>query len=687
MSATRPALSAAGCSQCRSLLLGLFTSSVSRSAPVIRSPLPYTHAPALALSIRGFSSLPKANNSTSHADYARNAHASEETDSDEGPVVSDEKSNDVPWYLKVEPPTHIAPIEPQPLPAIPPDSPHLIHSLLEYASEEMGLDDLNLLDLRKLDPSPALGPNLFMLFGTARSERHLHVSAGRLVRWLRAKHRVHADADGLLGPNERKTKLRRKARRAKLLGTVGTDDADDGIRTGWICVNLGTIGRGGPESAVIGEDGRVSGFGASYVGSTVVFQIMVESRRAELDLETLWTETLERSLSPSSNPDSARDEEPSRSAKSESNLDAFESAILDKIHHSNVPANRKGSYGVVSQINQARFFSTQQPSSAFDTSVDPLESLSGIKLARVLTYDVHQKQRLIELLQIQLKNMDAPTARAALCRANDSAVPSFLELTERAIHGLPPSRTWGFRLALRYKAIMSEVSGTIESDLRLLVEELRVYGIQATRQQYLQLLSCILSLMKEQSTALGLALDVISTMDQRNQPIIEGDLLVTIIEEVSKGIKTKWTHKLTDRIENLLFLPNGPCVDEFSLMRLMKVHATQSRWDLVWNIWRIPPRYLRPRSAVMYSHIFELATASKSSRICTSILNRCLQEMSSEKPSVYMNEDLRHAILKCIEVVEPRALHLAKVPIGTRGHMGKLAKKGFVKLARTIMST
>lgn len=180
MAVARPALSVAGCSQCRLLVLNLFTGSVLRSAPLVRPSLCYSRPQVVgALPIRRFSSLPKPNDPASDAEHGQNARVLEEEpesskDEDEGEAAATElKLANVPWYLQVDPPTHIAPLEPPPLPEVPPDAPPLIGSLLEYASEEMGLDELTLLDLRQLDPPPALGPSLFMLFGTARSERHL----------------------------------------------------------------------------------------------------------------------------------------------------------------------------------------------------------------------------------------------------------------------------------------------------------------------------------------------------------------------------------------------------------------------------------------------------------------------------------------------------------------------------------
>jgi len=216
----------------------------------------------------------------------------------EGEGSSDVPADAVPWYLEVEPPIHpTLQYEPPPLPDIPADSPKLMKPLVKLIAEELGVDDLSLLDLRELNPPAALGPDLVMIFGTARSERHLHVSADRLVRWLRARG-ISATADGLLGRNELKTRLRRHARKAKLLGNSPVArGGDDGISTGWICVNLGTVGSSKEEVEFVDETGAPTGFGLMpHSGTTIVVQLMTASRREELDLEKLWNGILNRGL-------------------------------------------------------------------------------------------------------------------------------------------------------------------------------------------------------------------------------------------------------------------------------------------------------------------------------------------------------------------------------------------------------
>lgn len=124
----------------------------------------------------------------------------------------------LPWYLQVQTPQiSRSPLyERQQLPELPPDPPPVLQPMLEHISVDLGLDDLSLLDLRNLDPPPALGSNLMMIIGTARSEKHLHVSADRFCRWLRTTHRLTPYADGLLGRGELKLKMRRKNRRNRV---------------------------------------------------------------------------------------------------------------------------------------------------------------------------------------------------------------------------------------------------------------------------------------------------------------------------------------------------------------------------------------------------------------------------------------------------------------------------------------
>ncbi|KAL8870717.1 MAG: hypothetical protein Q9174_003299 [Haloplaca sp. 1 TL-2023] len=206
-----------------------------------------------------------------------------------------------PWYLQVETPQQERKTlaDRQRLPDLPSEPPPLLQPILEHISVDLGLDDLSLLDLRDIDPPPALGANLLMIFGTARSEKHLHVSADRFCRWLRTAHKLTPYADGLLGRGELRLKLKRKNRRARMLNSVGASDSsntDDGIRTGWVCVNVGMIedGEQRRREPMIQEVSGYVGFGSESSGVKVIIQMLTEEKREELDLERLWSQALAR---------------------------------------------------------------------------------------------------------------------------------------------------------------------------------------------------------------------------------------------------------------------------------------------------------------------------------------------------------------------------------------------------------
>ena len=204
-----------------------------------------------------------------------------------------------PWYLQLDRLEQAT--EPSSnrnrLPPLPENPPPLLEPILEYMSIDLGLDALSVLDLRKLDPPPSLGANLLMILATSRSEKHLHVSAGRFCKWLRSSHKLSPYADGLMGRGEIKLILRRKARRAKLLRSVGSSEntnLDDGLSTGWICVNVGRIDSGENALEPSQEFDNFVGFGRQIGGITLVIQMMTVSKREELDLEELWGNALVR---------------------------------------------------------------------------------------------------------------------------------------------------------------------------------------------------------------------------------------------------------------------------------------------------------------------------------------------------------------------------------------------------------
>lgn len=202
----------------------------------------------------------------------------------------------IPWYLQEDTPVSEEPVSSRDhLPNLPENPPKILQPLLEYTFKDLGLDNLKLIDLRNLQIPAALGANVIMLVGTARSVKHLNVSADRLCRWMRGSTwKLSPYADGLLGRNELKIKLRRKARRARAATQAGAilEEKDDGITTGWICVNAGVVEEDHTQPTL--QEEGIEGFGSIGRGTRVVVQMFTEEKRAEVDIETLWEKRLQQ---------------------------------------------------------------------------------------------------------------------------------------------------------------------------------------------------------------------------------------------------------------------------------------------------------------------------------------------------------------------------------------------------------
>ncbi|CAP96809.1 ATPase synthesis protein 25 mitochondrial [Penicillium rubens] len=288
---SRALLRGAACQGCRHEVLRSFVSvsgiPMPRSSPLSSRSISNSRAFSAVTVLR--SDRPPSSNQIDR-------HLSE---SQEPPAHSEANtpasSQHVPWYLQEEAPiVKDRPLTEAHLPQIPDDSPEMLSTLLEYTYKDLGLDHLKLFDLRGLEIPAALGANVIMIIGTARSVKHLNVSADRLCRWLRSQYKLSPYADGLLGRNELKIKLRRKAKRARAASAAGAmvDEKDDGITTGWICVNAGMVDKGATTTQL--SDVGIEGFGNLDLGTSVVVQIFTEEKRADVDLDGLWEATLAR---------------------------------------------------------------------------------------------------------------------------------------------------------------------------------------------------------------------------------------------------------------------------------------------------------------------------------------------------------------------------------------------------------
>lgn len=308
------------------------------------------------------------------------------------PPIPDESANssrDVPWYLQVEPAieTNHTIARQQQIPDVPENAPPITRELLQHLSLEIGLDDMVLLDLRGRDPPPALGGNVIMVIGSARGVKHLNVSADRFCRWLRSTYKLRPYADGLLGRNELKIKLRRKARRARLASSAGTtaDTSDDGITTGWICVNVGSVDD--PSIIQNMREGGFEGFGKVQGGTRIVVQMFTEEKRADVDLEQLWAPKKDVK---------GQESEESRLELAEEDYQVRLQSSTATEHESNQPMSNVSRPPPRVDLSQRRNFSTSARQNSVHTDVNPG---SNYETADVEGESSRQERQLSTILQ------------------------------------------------------------------------------------------------------------------------------------------------------------------------------------------------------------------------------------------------------------------------------------------------
>lgn len=678
--ALRPALkaSAAGCSACRTSLLRLF---VSPHAPAIARTLPprLPSTPSSLLQSRSIATRHLRPYST-HQPPIDEDEEFEDSDTWEESDLEAELSG--PWYLREESPRHPTLVpESQPLPDIPKNTPAILGELVKCVAEDMGLDDLNLMDLRSLDPPAALGPSLIMLFGSARSERHLHISAGRLKSWLREKG-FDAHADGLVGRKDYKIALRRRQRKAKLLGTTPSP-FESGLSTRWVCVNLGTIEYNSTEEMPFKDgSGTITGFGVQQTGgTTIVVQMFTESKRKEMDLELLWSRILARRGNP---------------RHGELVGDDLEYAEADAHPNEVSIFTEGGSPKVLARPSQRRFFSTScrrllSPDESDQVNKPPIPTPTSSKVDIFLdpVKDLAAKTAELEQMQASLSSVSYSAAVNILAPSEGDRQLPWIKQWNAALKYLGPEQSWRFRIWLFVTGRKLGLQAYTLSRLGDLVQELELLGIICQRSQYLELLQAVYLENPESRIPLAeqsdLALHILNIMFERGEPIIATDVVVSLLESLARTPSpSNQKGQLQAVLEKFMLQADLPYMGEEALIRLLDAYAAQDNWDRWWDVWRMAPRHGLPRSEELYIHMWNTMAASQHERRCREAVRSYFFEMLNEEPPVRPEGAVKEALEACLRVAKPEAEETARTLIPHNRETEAASEEEFVHMWRAL---
>ncbi|KAG9237813.1 hypothetical protein BJ875DRAFT_452851 [Amylocarpus encephaloides] len=705
------ALRGTRCTCCRLSLMRSFTSigGYAFRFPQTTARLPPCSSP-IARQVRQHSHH---HNDTRQVGWGRNQHDAEvaieeeeATLEEKGNLEETEEVSEVtssePWYLQVEAPERtIKPLsERQKLPDLPESPPLILQPLLRQVSIDLGLDDLYLLDLRTLDPPPALGANLLMLIGTARSERHLHVSADRLCRWLRSTYKLRPDADGLLGRNELKLKLRRKAKRAKLMGST-EENADDGVRTGWVCVDVGVV-EGVASKNAVEEPTDFVGFGRKTDGVRIVVQMLTEEKREEIELERLWGGILKRSQGGIEDADEGESTTGSPMIIS-SQPSLGTAGIVPKSHsgtsstvasvrglHTSVRRFQNTVHGTSSSHSKREGGSEATMQQAFYNSVDALVIDGDYEGARTILLENADnfiklqadgwRMMLQEKLLLHIQSLPKDTALESLGNGHsDYSSTAFLSSFYKSLSVCPSAaeveaRVWLYSFARALGHPGYEATGLLD-----LFAELQISGSEISPVAYEHILRGVLrpdegtpNYHGPDKVALQGALKILQAMYDQGLQILDETILVDLQETISpglpdddlaQGIITNAADTLDlpsyplipiqRRLHILMMTIDVPCFRDETRLRLLDLYRRQKNWVEFWDVFRMAARRAQPQSSSMYAFIFASIAQSKHQKACMNVVRIWAPELAKEIPPIPIAGQVAQGIRACLKVADP----------------------------------
>ncbi|KAL1875968.1 ATPase synthesis protein 25, mitochondrial [Paecilomyces lecythidis] len=620
---------------------------------------------------------------------SNNADISASTDSPGAKETTTGANPDVhiPWYLQVETPsTESHPLaHKQQLPPLPENSPPVLQDILQHTSVDIGLDDLALFDLRGLDPPPALGGNVIMIIGTARSVKHLNVSADRLCRWLRSTYKLRPYADGLLGRNELKIKLRRKARRARIASSSGAtlEQKDDGITTGWICVNAGIVEDSKSVRESRERDESFEGFGKIAGGTRIVVQMFTEEKRAEINLEGLWSAALEKAKG--RHQDIAIDAPELTSEEVRAFPGIFDQSSSDR----GIPPISRTS-ATIPLGRRSIHTSSSNPSNGLPTRNTDVSS-EGVRLGSTSALPANQfsLQSMIDIESLfqSLSGLSDEMLRCEFgCGPDDRDSTLFLRLFYSRLDGFPPEQMIVAQLRLMCMAISVQHPSYHKNHLWETFQEYTSYGYPVSDKLGFDVVSALLTpssvdgdagysqvLLSESDKEL--ALRVLDYLSLQGTDVLNMHVFNILYEAASHSIpssddESPSKHAVDgeavtpvedpSRLKYVNFARVSKIIEALDLdidpvqaRVLLVLQFRNGDFDGFWKLWHKLPLHGIRRSLADYELLFGLHAELGDVRRARDCILSWVPMMEREEPQIPLTRKLAELILTCLRVIDP----------------------------------
>ncbi|PKX99548.1 RsfS/YbeB/iojap family protein, partial [Aspergillus novofumigatus IBT 16806] len=607
-------------------------------------------------------------------------------------TTSTASSQHTPWYLQEETPIDESRqiSSRDQIPELPENPPAILPALLDYVFKDLGLDELRLLDLRGLETPPPIGANAIMIIGTARSVKHLNVSADRLCRWLRSTYKLTPYADGLLGRNELKIKLRRKARRARVASRAGTtvDEKDDGITTGWICVNAGIV-----ENPPVEEQAsrKVEGFGKIVGGTRVVVQMFTEEKRAEVDLEGLWLATIERDRRRKQVSIDTKSDAPHEEVRASTPVKNSSSDHVFGLHSrssASLPLEQRR--GLHSKCRLLSPQTEDNQDDSLDDGLDVSPDSISTRTDQLAANRICDKEVATDSLLERLSALPDDQALSELGDGQeDRDSTPFLRRFYEALSQMSAEEAAVARVKLLCTAISRHHQGYSKESLWKAFTTCNYHTYFISDELGIAIVSAMLTAVpahEEGPKATGvlpeadreLALRVLEHLSLRGTDVLNMKVFhllykaaghptnisgEEVIEDVTGTTKDRPTSRIAKLIETLDIQ-----FDPEEARKLMMSMFRNEDYDEFWKLWRKLPLNGSPRTSADYEMLFRLHAELGDELRARDCVSTWVPMMSREHPPIPLRGQVMQDIMYCILIAEPAIDRMA-----TEGSTSNLA--------------
>lgn len=180
-------------------------------------------------------------------------------------AVSAEDSS-IPWYMRANEDTEqLSPNLKEPIPELPQDSPDSMQPLVEHMVRDLGLTDIEFIDLRDHNPPSVFGPDAIMIVATGKSDKHIGKAAQGLVSFVKQTFGTVPYQEGVVTAGYIKVQKRRQLKKSKRLSAFreSRDSLQGRFSSDWISLETKT--------------------------NDILIHIFTSDKRQEIDLEQVWS--------------------------------------------------------------------------------------------------------------------------------------------------------------------------------------------------------------------------------------------------------------------------------------------------------------------------------------------------------------------------------------------------------------